>query len=322
MKNIDEIISAIDFFIEEKNLEYTTPVEANKYLNSIGLLKDSSSRPGLPLRELLRDDQIIHAYQIGVHWRIPHSENYRKIKTNIPTLHLDNSSSITKNKLYNIAIFIADLLYKEYKIKSEFIFEYKPNWLVTIPSNETVDKYKEIENLYSELVDNRQKLTEIIAQTSLTNNSNKQSFDIWFKEPYNFAIEFDESQHFNQFRSHTLSYYRNLKIGFSLELYKNLNKNTFIKPSSSGFTKLKSIDPLFPELLDGKSQDNRIRQRAFRDFLKDLLPIQYGFNPTIRIPYQVTNKKIKGFTEKELLNIERYLINNKILEQFVINKLK
>ena len=43
-------------------------VEAARELERLGLLADSASRPGLPLRNLLRDGQIAHAYQEGGRW--------------------------------------------------------------------------------------------------------------------------------------------------------------------------------------------------------------------------------------------------------------
>ena len=132
-------------------------------------------------------------------------------------------------------------------------------------------------------------------------------------EPFNFAIEFDEKQHFNQFRKITLDFYSKIKIKYPLNLYKQLNDNIKINPGNSGFTKLKSNDILFPEILAEEKQDNRIRQRSFRDFMKDLLPVEHGYSPTLRIPYHVTNKNISNFTDIELINIEKYLIDNDLI---------
>ena len=73
MADIERIIKAIDEFLERKHQKITTPVEINPYLETKGLLKDSSSRPGLPIRKILRKGLIPHAYQMGVSWQIPHS---------------------------------------------------------------------------------------------------------------------------------------------------------------------------------------------------------------------------------------------------------
>ena len=58
MANIDLIIKKIDEYLEKNNLKEVKAVEAAEYLDKIGVLKDSKSRPGLPLRELLRDGLI------------------------------------------------------------------------------------------------------------------------------------------------------------------------------------------------------------------------------------------------------------------------
>ena len=317
MKRIEAIINAIDDFLVKTKQEFTTPVEINKYLERIGLLNDSTDRPGLPLRKLLRAGEISHAYQIGTNWRIPLSGN-KIIVNSIPKsrkssesqpIHEKNNS----HKLYSIAVLIVELIEKKYNIVPEFILEYKPEWLLSYPDSYILDKQPEICSLYKELVDNRFELKERLMLVSEKKRLQKQSYDIWIGKPFNFAIEFDEKQHFNQFRLLTFKYYKNYKLGFPINLYSKLNLNVIIKPAASGFTKLKSQDPLFPYLLEAESQDNRIRQRAFRDFLKDILPIANNYNPTIRIPYHVTNMKISDFTDKEYKNIELYITNNQLI---------
>jgi hypothetical protein len=89
-----------------------------------------------------------------------------------------------------------------------------------------------------------------------------------------------------------------------------------IKPSLSRFTKLKTPNILFPEFLLGDKQDNRIRERAFRDVLKDLTPLCMGFNRTIRIPYHVTSKKINEFTNLNLKDILNFLKSEGLLSEF------
>jgi hypothetical protein len=73
MTEIDRIIYEIDEFLETRNQKTTTPVEINTYLERKGILKDSPTRPGKPIREILRRGEIPHAYQNGVKWFIPHS---------------------------------------------------------------------------------------------------------------------------------------------------------------------------------------------------------------------------------------------------------
>ena len=79
MANIDLIIKKIDEYLEKNNLNEVKAVEAAEYLDRIGVLKDSKSRPGLPLRNILRDNLIPNAeYRIKPwntrgNWFIHHS---------------------------------------------------------------------------------------------------------------------------------------------------------------------------------------------------------------------------------------------------------
>lgn len=319
MSDIESIINAIDEFLCRKHQKTTTPVEINPYLEKEGLLNDSVSRPGKPIREILRKGKIRHAYQIGVNWFIPHSGNSSKNLKPIISPKTEKEikpkkvKSNNRHKLTPIGDLIIDLIVKKYNKKTSYFYEYKPDWLLSNPSKQLIKNHPELNELYSELTENKFTLIEKLEQLSDKKLKQKQSFDIWIGEPFNFAVEFDEKQHFNQFRKITLDFYDKIKIKFPLKTYKELNKEIKIKPGKSGFTKLQSNDPLFPEMLEGEKQDNRIRQRAFRDFLKDLLPNENGFKPTLRIPYQVTNKSIDDFTEPELRNVEKYIIENELL---------
>ena len=73
MKNTETIISILDHYMIENNLASLTAVEAAELLDKRGILKDSKLRKGLPLRNILRDGGIPHAYQIGNRWHIPRS---------------------------------------------------------------------------------------------------------------------------------------------------------------------------------------------------------------------------------------------------------
>jgi hypothetical protein len=319
MPNIAKIIEAIDDYLDKKHQNTTTPVEVLPYLESIGLLNDSPSRPGLPLRKILRDGRIPHAYQIEVKWFIPHSSEIPKNQKSIQNLksvkeiRSKTSTSSNGHKLRTIGDLIVKLIEVKYKKSPTCYYEYKPEWLPSYPTIQLIDKYSELSDIYSKLVDNELILKEQICKLSNQNLNQMQSFDIWIGEPFNFAIEFDEKQHFNQYRKITLDYYERICTKFPLKFYKKLNKDTIIKPGTSGFTRLKSNDPLFPELLIGKRQDNRIRQRAFRDFLKDLLPNENGFNPTLRIPFHITNNNIDNFSEADLRNVEKYIEENELI---------
>lgn len=213
------------------------------------------------------------------------------------------------SKLLPIAELIKGLLEKEFDEQAGYTLECKKDWLRNIPVDDIYSEFwVEISDVYKSLIDNKWSLDEIIDNKSNSLRYRKAKMDIWFDHPYNFICEFDEKQHFNQYRLVTLEEgYDNLEIAFDYNQYIALCKNSKSKPGTSGFDKLKSKDILFPEMLLGEKQDNRTRQRAFRDYLKDIVPVRLGNNPTVRISYMITNGRIKDFTEEDLENVRRYL---------------
>jgi hypothetical protein len=217
-----------------------------------------------------------------------------------------------ENKLECVAQYIVQLLKEKTGEKPDFELEYFPDWFASIQKDRIERKYWQlICDVYKSIMDKKYQLEDFIVIKS------KQKYDIWIGSPFNFAVEFDEKQHFNQFRKRTLSFYEQIPTGFSMDMYKELNTK-IVNPGISGFQKLGSKDSLFPEMLEGDKQDNRIRQRVFRDYLKDILPIAYGYNHTIRIPYTVTGKKTKDFCEEDLKKISKY-INEYGLMNGIIN---
>ena len=224
------------------------------------------------------------------------------------------------SKLLPIAEVIKQVLELEFKKKAKYTLESKKDWLLNIPDEDLYKEFwDEISYVYSGLVDDKWTLDEILNSKSNFLKGRQTRVDIWFEEPYNFICEFDEKQHFNQYRLMILERgYKNLKPSFDYNSYYNLSSEIVVKPGKSGFNKLKSLDILFPEMLKGEKQDNRIRQRAFRDYLKDIVPVKLGYNPTVRIRYQVTNNKIKDFTKEDLENIKRYLYDNDIFQKVLL----
>lgn len=315
------IIKTIDEYLEKSGDSYITAVDAAAILDRKGILKDSESRPGKPLRDILRTGLIPHAYQVGVFWRIPHSGSCKKQSLTKFELTDEEQSPPSKDqietghKLAPIAILLSQILEKKYNRKVDFSIEYSPNWLTSVPRKEELAQYWSIiQQVYSSIVDGKYILEKRI---ELVERNRTQNFDIWFHKPFSFALEFDESQHFNQFRFQTLDFYAAFPNALNISDYLLFNQ-TIKKPGKSGFQKLRSYDPLFPELSKGEGQDNRIRQRAFRDFLKDIIPIAKGFNPTLRIPYQVVNGKISNFNTGDLELIRQYIYDNELLNNIKV----
>ncbi|MBU5428159.1 hypothetical protein KQI41_17330 [Tissierella pigra] len=224
------------------------------------------------------------------------------------------------SKLLPIAELIKQLLELEFKEEAKYTLESKKDWLLNIPDKDLYKEFwEDISDVYGVLVDDKWTLDDKLGRKSNFIKNGMARIDIWFEEPYNFICEFDEKQHFNQYRLMTLERgYKNLKPSFDYNSYYDLSSKSIVNPGKSGFHKLKGKDILFPEILKGDKQDNRIRQRAFRDYLKDIVPVKLGYNPTVRINYQVTNNKIKDFTKEDLENIKRYLYDNDIFQKALL----
>jgi len=102
-------------------------------------------------------------------------------------------------------------------------------------------------------------------------------------------LEVDETQHFNEYRARTLVCYpEDLPLGFNRQSW---IKAAVMKKRLEGGGFGKPRPPLFP------GENGRHRQRAFRDALADILPLQYGMLPTLRIAYwelppPITERKV------------------------------
>jgi hypothetical protein len=72
MVNINKINQFLQTKLKKHYLLETTAIEANRWLEKEGLLKDSKSRKGKPLRDLLRQNKILGQIQI------PNKKNGRR----------------------------------------------------------------------------------------------------------------------------------------------------------------------------------------------------------------------------------------------------
>ena len=82
------IIECLDNFLTETGRESIALPEANALLEKKRLLRDSEQRPGKPLRKMLREGRLPHAFQSGgkgSHWIIPHSSKQILDTSNYPT---------------------------------------------------------------------------------------------------------------------------------------------------------------------------------------------------------------------------------------------
>jgi hypothetical protein len=57
-ENVEKINRYLQFLLQLKEQAWTSAVEAARWLDGVGFLKDSKSRPGKPLRDLLRAGKV------------------------------------------------------------------------------------------------------------------------------------------------------------------------------------------------------------------------------------------------------------------------
>lgn len=69
-----KLIKCIDLYMDANHISEMSAPNAAEVLDKAGLLKDSTTRRGLPLRDILRDGGFGEfAYQIGSTWHIKRS---------------------------------------------------------------------------------------------------------------------------------------------------------------------------------------------------------------------------------------------------------
>lgn len=99
--------------------------------------------------------------------------------------------------------------------------------------------------------------------------------DAFFGRHHNFIFEFDEFQHFSSARLKTLELYpSDLKVNFSINDWKNNCR--IYNDKADKYRKSKATT-------DFNFDGGRTAQRAYLDCFRDLLPHQFGLNPTLRI---------------------------------------
>lgn len=106
-QKLELIISIIDKYLEyDYKKDVLTAVEAAELLDKAGVLKDSLSRPGKPLRDILRAGYITHAYQLSNgRWFIPHSDG--KYEKSIQKPVGVATSQISEEQLMNSSNFLS-----------------------------------------------------------------------------------------------------------------------------------------------------------------------------------------------------------------------
>jgi len=143
-----------------------------------------------------------------------------------------------------------------------------PSWLIRPGRAETGRRWGLVQSIYGELTG--LELPEVMRPVE------RRTVDAVLRLNDGFRIfEFDEKQHFNQYRALTLRRYtKSVRVAFPKKVWiERCDRKQ--KLEGAGFAVPRP--PLFPG--DG----GRHRQRAFRDALCDIVPPAHGYLPTLRI---------------------------------------
>ncbi|RKU18537.1 hypothetical protein C6501_02580 [Candidatus Poribacteria bacterium] len=145
------------------------------------------------------------------------------------------------------------------------------DWLCNKPSREHFGDYYDIlMELYDELRGDWEG-TSAKADGFLTP-------DAYFPEPYHFIFEFDELQHFTQFREQTFWFYpKDVPLAYAPEKYLKFCQQYRTEALAKGPDRFRRATADFPYI------NGRAAQRAFFDTFRDWLPPQHGLNPTVRL---------------------------------------
>lgn len=133
--------------------------------------------------------------------------------------------------------------------------------------------------------------------------------DAYFPEPYHFIFEFDELQHFTQFRELTFRYYpENVPLAYAPEEYLRFCKQHHAAALAKGPDRFRRRTADFPYV------NGRAAQRAFFDTFRDWLPPQHGLNPTVRLAeFEVTRILNGELTGNDAKTYMERLICNRIV---------
>jgi hypothetical protein len=102
--------------------------------------------------------------------------------------------------------------------------------------------------------------------------------DAYFPEPYHFIFEFDELQHFTEYRERTFPFYpADIETGYAPETYRQFCQQYHTAALAKGPSRFRRRTADFPYT------NGRAAQRAFFDTFRDWLPPLHGLNPTLRL---------------------------------------
>ena len=102
--------------------------------------------------------------------------------------------------------------------------------------------------------------------------------DAYFPAPHHFIFEFDELQHFTQYREQTFQFYPDgMPLAYLPERYRQFCQQHHAAALAKGPERFRRHTADFPYT------NGRAAQRAFFDTFRDWLPPLHGLNPTLRL---------------------------------------
>ena len=145
------------------------------------------------------------------------------------------------------------------------------DWLRNKPRSEDFgEHYDAVMALYTEL--------EGVWESTTAKTDGHLTPDAYFSEPHHFIFEFDELQHFTQYRARTFRFYpANIPLGYEPQKYRQFCQQHHTAALAKGPDRFRRRTADFPYT------NGRAAQRAFFDTFRDWLPPLHGLNPTVRL---------------------------------------
>jgi hypothetical protein len=163
-----------------------------------------------------------------------------------------------------------DLLRSVLPNGSKLVEEVAPPWLVRPGQVESGDLWQVVVDVYQSLTG------AVLPEEMLPRERRRLDAVITYADGRQRVLEIDERQHFTSARLGTFDFYDgHVRTAFDIEAWRSRCNELRGRESGGGFAR--PCPPLFP------GPGGRHRQRAFRDFLADALPVAKGWLPTMRI---------------------------------------
>ncbi len=135
--------------------------------------------------------------------------------------------------------------------------------------------------------------------------------DAYFPKPYHFLFEFDELQHFTEYRERSLRFYpATLPLAYEPKKYRQLCQQHHVEALAKGPPRFRRTTADFPY------PNGRAAQRAFFDTFRDWLPTLHGLNPTFRL----AEFEVKPILNQELTGDAAKAYITQLLHQRIVKR--